>query len=313
MPEVSIQRYSPEHTTEWNNFVAKAKNGTFLFDRSYMDYHSDRFKDHSLLIRIGGSLSGLLVANEREMVIESHGGLTYGGLILKRDVRLPDVTRMFEAFVGYYRLAGFKRIKYKCVPSYIHSFPANEDQFALFALGASLVRRDTSSVIVNEQRLPYMHGRSQSIEEARERNFAITQHSSSTRFWTDVLVPTLRERHEAEPTHSSKEMDLLMSRLSDSIQLYEISDPELMAGAVVYVHPNCVHTQYLSSTARGRKEGALDFLIDHLIGKFSGKKYFSFGTSNNEGGPQLNAGLVQWKEGFGARTFVHDFYEIDLK
>ena len=46
---ISIQRYTAEKTDEWNTFVAASKNGTFLFNRCYMDYHSDRFKDHSLM------------------------------------------------------------------------------------------------------------------------------------------------------------------------------------------------------------------------------------------------------------------------
>ena len=44
-----IKRYTPELAKEWNQFVAESKNGTFLFDRNYMDYHSDRFNDHSLM------------------------------------------------------------------------------------------------------------------------------------------------------------------------------------------------------------------------------------------------------------------------
>ena len=44
-----IIRYTPDKANEWNKFIAKSKNGTFLFDRNYMDYHSDRFHDYSLL------------------------------------------------------------------------------------------------------------------------------------------------------------------------------------------------------------------------------------------------------------------------
>ena len=46
---MDIRRYTPEKADEWNRFVAQSKNGTFLFDRRYMDYHADRFQDHSLM------------------------------------------------------------------------------------------------------------------------------------------------------------------------------------------------------------------------------------------------------------------------
>ena len=46
---ISICRYTQNKQTEWDDFVKVSRNGTFLFLRSYMDYHSDRFQDHSLM------------------------------------------------------------------------------------------------------------------------------------------------------------------------------------------------------------------------------------------------------------------------
>ena len=42
---LEVRRYTAEQQGEWNSFIATAKNGTFLFDRNYMDYHRDRFED----------------------------------------------------------------------------------------------------------------------------------------------------------------------------------------------------------------------------------------------------------------------------
>ena len=36
----------------------------------------------------------------------------------------------------------------------------------------------------------------------------------------------------------------------------------------------------------------------------------SFGTSNEKEGRALNHGLLDWKEGFGARVYTQDHYEI---
>lgn len=41
-------------------------------------------------------------------------------------------------------------------------------------------------------------------------------------------------------------------------------------------------------------------------------KYFDFGISNENNGRFLNRGLIAQKEGFGARTIVHDFYELSI-
>ena len=76
-----IRRYTPEKAAEWNAFVAQSKNGTFLFDRRYMDYHSDRFEDYSLMFYREDRLYALMPANRCGDVFQSHAGLTYGGVV----------------------------------------------------------------------------------------------------------------------------------------------------------------------------------------------------------------------------------------
>ena len=58
-----IIRYTPDRKDEWDRFVAKSKNGTFLFFRDYMDYHADRFRDHSLMFYLDDNLYALMPAN----------------------------------------------------------------------------------------------------------------------------------------------------------------------------------------------------------------------------------------------------------
>ena len=42
---IQVARYDKSQETEWNSFVGRSKNGTFLFNRGFMDYHADRFTD----------------------------------------------------------------------------------------------------------------------------------------------------------------------------------------------------------------------------------------------------------------------------
>lgn len=56
--------------------------------------------------------------------------------------------------------------------------------------------------------------------------------------------------------------------------------------------------------------GVLDFLLGALLThEFPQRPWFDFGVSNEEEGRVLNEGLVAYKEAFGARAVVHDFYE----
>ena len=107
-----IRQYSHEYADEWNQFVAQSKNGTFLLDRRYMDYHSDRFSDHSLLIYRRGKLYALLPGNVAGDTFYSHQGLTYGGLIMNDRCTASDVVSVFRLLNDELREEGLKRVVY---------------------------------------------------------------------------------------------------------------------------------------------------------------------------------------------------------
>ena len=59
--------------------------------------------------------------------------------------------------------------------------------------------------------------------------------------------------------------------------------------------------------------GALDFLISHVISLFVGsKKFLSFGISTEKNGEKLNVGLQRQKEMLGGRSILHDTYELSV-
>src|SRR5215216_754207 len=77
MKQYTIKKYDQSDYTIWNDFVALAKNATFLFHRDFMEYHQDRFEDFSVLVFEGEKLKAVLPANKAENSVYSHQGLTY--------------------------------------------------------------------------------------------------------------------------------------------------------------------------------------------------------------------------------------------
>ena len=59
---MTIKRYSDNDKELWNQFNSKCKNSMFMFDRDYMDYHRDRFFDHSLMFYEETELISILPA-----------------------------------------------------------------------------------------------------------------------------------------------------------------------------------------------------------------------------------------------------------
>jgi hypothetical protein len=277
-----------------------------------MDYHADRFTDHSLLIYDDkNTLIALLPANIEGKTLFSHQGLTFGGLLVKPSIKQVDVINVFKYLKNYIKDIGVDKVIYKRIPYIYHTMPADEDLYALFRINAKLLRRDVSSAIDLKNQIKYSKGRKWIVKKTQENGLVYEEISDVKCFWT-ILEMVLFERHGVRPVHSYDEIEKLKNNFPASIKFYSsIYNNVILAGAVIFEVQNTVHTQYLFNTELGRSMGALDGLIDHLVkNRYVDMRYFDFGISNEEQGLVLNEGLISQKEGFGARAITHDFYEI---
>jgi hypothetical protein len=308
-----VRPYAPADCEAWDAFVGASKNGTFLFRRDYMEYHADRFEDFSVVVSRGSEIVALLPANRLGGEVHSHQGLTYGGLVVSPAMTTPDMLEVVEQLCTFLRAAKVRRLHYKTVPSLYHRLPAEEDRYALFRMGAALSRRDVLSVVPAGRRGPIQSRRTRGAAKAARAGVALARPDAWGPFWT-LLSQHLRERYGAAPVHALAEIELLRGRFRDNIKLFTAQHAgEDVAGVVIFETEMVAHVQYIASSATGRDLGALDALFAHLLDDiFSDKPFFDFGISNEQGGRVLNRGLIEQKEGFGARAVVHDFYEVDL-
>jgi hypothetical protein len=310
-----VEPYRPALQEEWNAFVRQSRNGTFLFERNYMDYHADRFEDASLVFRnTAGHPVALLPASRAGAHVSSHGGLTYGGLVLGSEARTRGVLCLLEDGLDHYRRAGITSVLYKCVPRIYHRLVSEDDLYALFRLGATLVRRDVSSTVQPASRPSPQARRGRGARKARKAGVKVERSGDFASFWL-LLEQGLLGRHGVRPVHTVEEISLLAERFPHHIKLFLAFDgATAVAGTVIYETPFVAHAQYIGSDERGREVGALDLLFDDLIGAvYRDKPYFDFGISTEADGAELNDGLIEYKEGHGATATVHDFYRIELE
>ncbi len=312
--DVQIQRYDPSFLAVWNEFVEHSKNGTFLFNRHYMEYHANRFADYSLICRDEkGFPIALLPASSREGIVTSHGGLTYGGLISCAEMKTAVMLKIFEALLDFLRADGMQRFVYKAIPHIFHVMPAEEDLYALFANKANLYRRDASSAIYLPERMKFAKGKREGVRKAL-RNKLIVRECVDFNTFFEIGNNVMNKRHNRLPVHTSEEMRLLAGRFPENIKLHaSFCGDEMLAGVITFIFRTSVHVQYMYNSDPGLKMGALDIIVDHLINDvYSSYRYLSFGVSTEQDGTWLNEGLIHQKEMFGARTVVHDFYELHL-
>jgi hypothetical protein len=311
---VIVERYRDTDAAAWDAFVRASRNGTFLFERGYMDYHRDRFADHSLLVRdLEGGLVAVLPAHATGDLVASHRGLSYGGLVIGPAMKAPGLLRAFEAVLLSLQAAGFTTLEYKTVPPIYHRQPAEEDRYALFLVGAQLTRRDLLSVVRRGDRLPFQQRRARGIKRAAAAGATVGPETDFAEFW-GLLTATLAERFGATPVHTLAEIELLRGRFPANIRLHTARRRgELLAGVVTYETERVAHAQYIAASPAGRELGALDLVFDRLLNDSNRDHgYFDFGGSHEDGGRAVNAGLIDQKEGFGARSVAHDHYRVDL-
>lgn len=307
-----IRRYTEADAVRWNQFIAESRNGTFLFDRGYMDYHSDRFTDFSLMAFLGGHLAAILPADIRGDSLRSHGGLTYGGWVLPRNhVDGADVLQLFEATALFCRAEGIHSLVYRPVPRIYHLYPSDEDLYALFRLGAVRTASLLSSAIDSRHPRPFATARRRQVRRAAELPYSIAESHDYASFWR-LLEECLDERHGARPVHTAAEIAMLAGRFPSHIRLFTISAEERgQAGVMIYDTGICAHCQYIASDDGARRHNLLPLLFDHLAHNiFAGRDYFDYGTSNEDAGLTLNPGLLNQKYTLGGTGVNYDTYTL---
>lgn len=314
---IEIIRYTKDKAEEWNEFNKKSKNSLFMFDRKYMEYHEDRFKDHSLMFYKDGELIALLPLSEDEKILTSHGGLTYGGFITNDKMKQHTMNDCFDELMTYSRNNDIKAIDYKTIPHFYHSQPAEEDRYALFINNANVVKIEASTVVDLKNPLKMPKGRKAQISRAKRESVLIKTLDNSSDFMSFIELENevLGTYHETKAVHTGEELALLHSYFPENIKLYgALKDDKLIAGTVLFEYDNVIHTQYMAANEEAREIGALDYTIATVIANYKDKKkWLDFGISTENKGKKLNEGLISQKEGFGGRTNVYTTFRLEVK
>ena len=310
---VKIKRYKPEEKELWDNFVKDSKNGVFFFLRDYMEYHSDRFEDHSLIFFKDDEPVALMPANIDGDTLFSHAGLTFGGIITNQKMDVNLMLQIFDSLKEYSKGIGLRKLLYKAVPHIYHSYSSEEDLYALFINNANLVKREVSSTIEMSVKIPFSKNMKRNTKKAESKGI-ILKRSYDFDTFMGLKEEQLLKKYNKNPTHTAEEMVYLAGKFPENIKLFAVEhNGEMVDGLLIYESENVVHAQYQGATERGIELYASSLIYDEIINLYCrGKKYFDFGISTENNGFYLNRGLIDFKERFGARSIVYDSYELKL-
>ena len=260
-------------------------------------------------------LRAVLPANVKDDILQSHGGLTYGGLISDGCMTTETAMEVFSEINKYLLEQGIEKVVYKPTPWIYHTLPAEEDLYAIIQVcGAKLISREISSTVYLPNRPKFSQLRRRCVNKARRNGIIVRESNDIATFW-NILNANLEGRYGVSPVHTEKELSLLASRFPDSIKLFMAYDgEEALGGTLVFVMNEIVHTQYIAASPKGKTVGALDMVFDELINEeFSNYRFLDFGKSTEQHGIWLNKNLIHQKEGFGGRGVCYDVYEWNVK
>ena len=312
MKNYITRQYEPNDCTLWNAFISTAKNATFLFHRDFMEYHSDRFQDYSLMVFEGKKLVAVLPANRIEGKLFSHQGLTYGGLVFSSAVKLGKSIEILQSAMAFLQDNQIETLQLKLIPSFYTSFFSEEIEYALFLVEATLIRRDCLSVLDLTKPFSFSKDRKKCVARGEKNNLMIKEELDFELFWNEILIPNLDKKHSAKPVHSLEEIIKLQQKFPKNIRHFNVYHKDkFVAGTTVFCTDTVAHPQYISGNEDKNELGSLDFLYNYLITDvFAAKNFFDFGPSHENNGKKINEGILFWKESFGVKTIVQDYYEV---
>ena len=311
---LKIKCYDPSQKLVWDDFLEKCKNGTFLFKRDFMDYHKSRFDDFSLMIYSGNKLIALVPANIDLDNVYSHQGLTYGGILIQSDTKFSEYLEVFSEVLIFLKKKSINNFFVKQIPP-IYNLNFNDElDYLSFVADSKNYRKDIISVINLQSDFKVAKDRINGYKRGVKNLLEVREVHDFNEFWNKLLIPNLSKKYSVNPVHSVDEIGLLKSRFKSNIRQFNVyKENEIVAGTTIFQTKNVVHVQYTASNSKKNILGSLDFLFYKLITDvYSNHKYFDFGTSNERDGKKINQGLMYWKEGFGARSLVQNFYKFDV-
>ena len=285
---IMVKRYGMDFAADWAKVLLSARNGIFIFERGFIEYHGDRFVDFSAIAYLDDEPVALLPAaiDQNTGEASSHPGLTFGGVVLRRELRGDVAIALINALLDWCKACGAKSLTVKILPHVFCTYPSAELEYTLWCRGFTLIRRDLSSLLPLKDSLPFNSSKKGGVKKAKKSGLTVGNFRLPA--FHSLLAQVLQAQHGAVPVHSLAELMLLATRFPRNISVRSATkDDEMLAGTLIFHYGPVWHTQYLASSPSGRELGALDLVIESVIdeARAQGGKYLSFGASTEAAEP----------------------------
>lgn len=308
--KINIKPYQSAYREVWEDFVMKSANGTFLHQRSFMDYHGERFEDASVMVWDKEDLLAVFPAHRVGDQIFSHQGLSFGGWIFKN--KLPKIQQIsiIEKCLIYYNDMGISSIETTPIPEFYHQNRLTNQK--IYEKNGAVLKDSKKVAIISLPTIVEDRGKRWGSKRAKSLGVKIEEKEVDTYFWNELLVPNHLNKLSFPPLHTWDQIRYLIKRHPNQITLYQaILEEKLLAGIVLFKHKKVIKIQYAVLSEYGKKFRAMDYLIHTLI-ENGNVEFIDFGTSIDPYTGQDKISLLEWKKSFGAEILPINTYQFYL-
>ncbi|WP_237389686.1 peptidoglycan bridge formation glycyltransferase FemA/FemB family protein [Bacillus sp. USDA818B3_A] len=322
---MKIITYTDEYESKWDNFVQNSKNGTFMQQRKFLNYHSkEKFQDCSLMAfdtkdRIIAVIPAALKFENESSIFCSHPGASHGGIIINQSFDTAKALTLIPLLIEHCNGMGVKAIEMKMVPRIYHSWPSDEIDFSLryFGFTPEITELATALPLKNIENYElYMEKNAiRNKNKAINSGVVVKENNDLAGYW-GILESNLLKRHNSHPTHTYNEILDLRQRFPEKIKLFSaFYEKKMIAGVLVFILNNRVlNCFYICHDENFQQLRPLNLVFSALIqlGVNEGFHFLDWGISTENKGKAVNQGLFKFKEGFAGRGVLRETYRLTL-
>ncbi|WP_066634995.1 GNAT family N-acetyltransferase [Desulfolucanica intricata] len=322
---MKLEVYKDKFYSQWNDFVKHSRNGTFMQERTFLNYHPPgRFTDCSLMVydsrdKIMAVIPAALKKEGEKTIFSSYPGASHGGIIVDKNFGTNEALTLIPLLIEHCRAHSFKGIEIKQIPRIYYSWPSDELDFALRYNGFFISSTELATALPLKEisiKPEYMHESARrNIRKAEKQGVTVEESSKFSDYWK-LLVTNLKQKHNTHPTHTLQEIFDLAQKYPQSIKLFAaFYKGEMIAGVLTFIlNSRVINCFYICHNYDYQHLRPLNLLFYRLInwGIEKSYQYLDWGISTEDKGKYVNQGLFRFKESFGGRGVLRETYRLNL-
>jgi hypothetical protein len=308
---IEIKQYDYSLKYEWDQFIENSEVSSFLLKRDFIEYHSDKYDEISLMVYNDGKLNIIIPGCKLDQTYSSFHFLTYGGIILSQNYKFTEIESSFQHVLSYIKEnLNFKKFTIKRIPYIYYRKPNEDDLYLLFKNDFKLIGRQlSSSLSLSNFQIPSK--KKYNYRKCLKNGIKLIECDSSENLM-EIMNFNLK-KYKKKSVHTFKELNYLKSKFLNEICFYEAKlNNEVLGGCIIFKVNSCIHIQYMCSSDIGRKNRVIDFIVNKLIEIYSNYEFLDYGISTEDNGNVLNYNLLNAKRELGFNAICYDIYHKEL-